>query len=725
MIVAAVFMAIPSVLVSLNNAHAVSVFGTVSVVVGYSLMAAFAAFAAWRAWKCGTGLEARTWRHVFIGLALWTCGGLMYIIYVATGGDPLAPAAWSQAGYLAAYPFWYMALWGLRQPVLATSRSRQLEIVTIEFTVLLIFSVVVGSVLWNSAWPPSQNIAQLVPAIMDILLLATFYAAVRRSRWSATTALTWLGYAFAVLAASDILLSYSVAQGLIEIGSVASTGYVIAMSLVVIASRRPLRLAEVQNRVRGTTGIVAVGGLTLAGVAMIVAPTALRPIVLLGGGLLSWRTLAILNERDNSDIDVLTGFLDLRAFERHLGGVIQLSTIERPALLVVVDIAGFGAWNARNGYNAGDSLLASVAKALEGAGPDATVWGRLKGDRFAVTTISHGEVEDRALAEQLRAASAAKAAPLSVRSAVVQLPSDAHSAPEALDAADEALRAGAESGRHVVAYSGGGMDGLIPTPGNASLAGRRQRIQELIAAHDAITVFLQPIVRLEDLTISGFEALSRFNAEPQLGPDQWIAEATRLGLGEDLEVDCARRAWMRRGEIPRPVHLAINVSPDVIMSELFAETFRRLDLDGVVFEVTEHGQVTDYAGLAAKLASLRERGARIAIDDTGAGHASLNHLIELNPDFIKLDRKLVTGLDSDRGKNALVRNMLGLADDLGAKLVAEGIETEAELWALRQLGVPLGQGYFLGRPTPSAETHLEHLELAGTVARVPIRQYRA
>ena len=105
--------------------------------------------------------------------------------------------------------------------------------------------------------------------------------------------------------------------------------------------------------------------------------------------------------------------------------------------------------------------------------------------------------------------------------------------------------------------------------------------------------------------------------------------------------------------------------------------------------------------------------ALIAIDDTGAGHASLNHLIELKPDFIKLDRALVTGLDLDAGKHALVRNMSRLAEDLGAELVAEGIETEGELWALRELGVPLGQGYFLGRPAPQPVHDLGHLNGAG------------
>lgn len=688
---------------------------TALVVAGYSVTSGMAAVSTWTAHRGSSGLEARTWRNITWGLVLWTFGGVAYIVYLILGGDPKEPTAWSQVGYIVAYLPWYFALWQLRQPVLASSRKRQMETVQVEAAALLMLSLLVGSILWQPDWPVSHNLAQLVPAITDLLLLATFYGAVRRSNWSRATALTWLGYAFAALALADIMMTLFVERGGVVIGGAAASGYVVAMVFVVIAAGRPLRVAELQNRVRGTTGIVAAVGLTLSGVAVVVSPHMLRPLAILSGAVLAWRTIAILSERDNSDSDPLTGFLESRAFERHLGGVVQLSSEQRPGLLLVVDLGGFGAWNARNGYTAGDRMLMDVAKVLESNGPNATAWGRLRADRFAVTTVSHGAASDRARADLLQRVASKAAAPLTARVAIVELPRDATGAVEALDAADEALRAASAGGRAIVAYSTGGMDGLSPVPGYASLGARREKIQALIASTESIQIVLQPIVHVESLTICGFEALSRFHTDPRHGPDEWISEATLLGLGTDLEIECARRAWRRRHDIGGAAHIAINVSPKAIMSEMLNDAIDSEDLEGLVIEITEHERVLNYPRLAARLAGLRGRGAKIAVDDMGAGHASLSHLIELKPDFIKLDRKLVTGLDLEPGKHALVRNMLRLSSDLGASLIAEGIETMGELTALRELGVPLGQGYFLGRPTVETAEHFERLAAAAAL----------
>lgn len=702
-VLAAVFWGLTALLLGTGMTDLSSPVTPLLVASGFTIPAAMAFAAALAAYRRTAGLEARTWRGVAIGTAVWCLGGLTYMVYVLTGGDPLKPAAWSQLGFLAAYLPWYRALWRLRQPTLVTSRARQLETLAIEIASLVILGLIVASLLWNSSWPVAQNVAQLIPPMFDVLLLAIFYGAVRRGNLTSSSALTWLGYAFATLAVSDVLVTHFVNQGQLTLVGLMTMGHMTSMLLIATAARRPLRVAEAQNRIRSSIGVVAVGGLALAGLALQVAPGPLRPVVLAAGVFLAWRALSILSERSNSDTDLLTGFLEPTTFARHLGGVVQQATEDRPALLVVVDIDGFGAWNARNGYNAGDILLVEVAKALESAGPDAVQWGRLKADRFALTTASRGMRDDRALAEHLRNAAANAATPLSVRAAIVQPPHDVQSAAEALDAADEALRAGSVAKRTVVAYAAGAMDGISTTPGNASLANRRQRVQEIIAAEDSITIFLQPVMHIRDLTVHGYEALSRFHAQPPLRPDQWIAEATALGLGVDLDVSCARRGWRRYGDLPEGASLSINVSPEAIVSDLFTEAFADRDLTGIIFEVTEHERVHNYPRLAARLATLRGRGARIAIDDTGSGHASLNHLIELKPDFVKLDRQLVTGLDLDPGKHALVRSMLHLADDLGADLVAEGIETDGELWALRELGVPLGQGYLLGRPAPTIE----------------------
>jgi EAL domain-containing protein (putative c-di-GMP-specific phosphodiesterase class I) len=680
-----------------------------AIVAGYSLVAALAFTGAFGASQRADGLEARTWWLLSLGLLCWTGGGISYLAFLYLGGDPEQPAAWSQIGYLLAYPFWYLALWHLRQPVLATSRGKQVEALAVELAALVMLGTAVAGVLWHPPLPILENVAQLIPALLDVLLLAAFYGAVRRSSWSRRTALTWLGYAFATLAITDQIVTYMVTRGHLLVAFPVTLVYVLAMAMIAIAALHPLRAAEAQGSVRTTTTSMAIIGLALVGVASATAPSELQPLIWVVGAWLAWRALELIGDRESSDADVLTGFLETRAFERHLGGVIQNSGADRRSVLIAIDFNGFGAWNARNGYAAGDALVERAAKALHSNGPPSAVWGRIALDRFAFTVNAHDERDDRALAERLRREASLAAEQLEARAALVVLPVDASNAAEALEALDETLRAALEAERQVVAYTRGELDGLMVTPGSASRAQRRERIQDVIASEEALTSVLQPIVRLGDLKIQGFEALARFHAEPQQGPDKWINEATQLGLGIDLEIECLRRAWARLEDVPDSTYISINASPDALMSDALLDTFSGLDLHHLVVEVTEHERVKNYPRLASRLASLRGRGARIAIDDTGAGHASLSHLIELRPDYIKLDRKLVQGLDTDPGKHALVRNMLRLAGDLGAKMVAEGIETEGELAALRGLDVPLGQGYLLGRPTPDIAVHIEQL----------------
>ena len=126
----------------------------------------------------------------------------------------------------------------------------------------------------------------------------------------------------------------------------------------------------------------------------------------------------------------------------------------------------------------------------------------------------------------------------------------------------------------------------------------------------------------------------------------------------------------------------------------------------------------DYTRLAARLADYRGRGARVAIDDTGAGHSSMRHIAQLAPDFIKIDRSLIKDLHIDHAKRALVRSMISLEKDLGTQLIAEGIEQPGELRELRELGVPLGQGYLLGRPLPHPRTDI----VSGTWQRLLIER---
>jgi EAL domain-containing protein (putative c-di-GMP-specific phosphodiesterase class I) len=227
---------------------------------------------------------------------------------------------------------------------------------------------------------------------------------------------------------------------------------------------------------------------------------------------------------------------------------------------------------------------------------------------------------------------------------------------------------------------------------------RRAEVEAVMATPGRLYPVFQPIMSLEDQAVVGYEALSRMDGEPARGPDVWIAQAHTVGLGVELEAESIRRALVWRAGLPPGAFLALNVSPRLLLSARLAHVLGEGTLTGLVFEITEHARVEDYAQLAGRLADHRARGARVAIDDAGAGHSSLRHVMQLRPDFVKLDPSLIRGIEGDAARRALVGSLVAFNVEIGARLVAEGIETEPELEALRRLGVELGQGYHLGRP---------------------------
>jgi EAL domain-containing protein (putative c-di-GMP-specific phosphodiesterase class I) len=120
-------------------------------------------------------------------------------------------------------------------------------------------------------------------------------------------------------------------------------------------------------------------------------------------------------------------------------------------------------------------------------------------------------------------------------------------------------------------------------------------------------------------------------------------------------------------------------------------------LEGLIVEITEHAIVDNYDELQAALRPLRDRGLRLAIDDAGAGYSSLRHILNMQPDFIKLDMTLTHNIDLDPARKALARALVGFAQDTGSRIIAEGVERQSELEALRSIGVRKVQGYLLGR----------------------------
>jgi EAL domain-containing protein (putative c-di-GMP-specific phosphodiesterase class I)/putative methionine-R-sulfoxide reductase with GAF domain len=258
-------------------------------------------------------------------------------------------------------------------------------------------------------------------------------------------------------------------------------------------------------------------------------------------------------------------------------------------------------------------------------------------------------------------------------------------------------------------------------PGKVISLETATRIEGFITG-TGIEHLFQPIYDIAHGDLFGVEALARFAGEPTRPPDQWFADAQALGCGVDLELVAVRRALGALPVLPPDIALSVNAGPITIGSDGVLEIVSASEPARVVMELTEQIQVDNYPRLAGALGRLRLVGVRLAIDDTGAGFASLAHILKLGPDLIKLDRALTSGIDLDPVRRALAEALVSFAEQTGAQIVAEGIETAEELAALKELGIPYGQGYFLGRPGPpeaiAARLSLERLAgLAATSER--------
>lgn len=238
-------------------------------------------------------------------------------------------------------------------------------------------------------------------------------------------------------------------------------------------------------------------------------------------------------------------------------------------------------------------------------------------------------------------------------------------------------------------------------PGMAAALAARRRIERVIESQ-SVTMHCQPIVSLASGRLFGLEALARFPAPPRQAPDVWFAEAETAGLGVELQLTAAAEALSLTSQLPDGVFLAVNVGPDVISDPRLSALLQSAPGERIVLELTEHLSFENYPTLRRRLQDIRAVGVRLAIDDTGAGYASLGNIVNLAPDLIKLDRQFTRGIDLDPVRRALAGALVSFAADTGAEVIAEGIENADELATVRELGIRYGQGYFIARPAPLA-----------------------
>lgn len=224
------------------------------------------------------------------------------------------------------------------------------------------------------------------------------------------------------------------------------------------------------------------------------------------------------------------------------------------------------------------------------------------------------------------------------------------------------------------------------------------RIRQVLSGRQYRVVY-QPIVDITHNRIIGYEALARFMSDPQRSPDIWFGEAGQVGLQSALELIVIEEALKGIAHI-KDAYLSFNVSPETILTGAVQPLLDQYPLHRLMLEVTEHASVPDYGVIADALAPMRCEGLTLAIDDAGAGYASFRHILQLKPDVIKLDGSLIRDIDKNLNGQCLAAALIRFGHETGSRIVAECVETQAELDMLRELQVTSVQGFLLGRPMP-------------------------
>jgi len=236
---------------------------------------------------------------------------------------------------------------------------------------------------------------------------------------------------------------------------------------------------------------------------------------------------------------------------------------------------------------------------------------------------------------------------------------------------------------------------------------RREHLAQIIRDEDVHTL-VHPIFDLGDLSILGYEALTRGPVDSEFErPDKLFHIAYDADLVLRLERLCRKKAIEAAATLPAGRLMFINIEPEAVadpeLREIMTTTLlaqSNITPDRVVLEITERSAITDFSAFRSTLEYVRALGFKVAVDDAGAGYGSLQCLAEVHPEWLKIDISLIRNIDTDAIRAQLVSSLVSFSDNIGVSLIAEGIETKAELAKLRELGVRYGQGFLFTRPVP-------------------------
>ncbi|WP_199424979.1 EAL domain-containing protein [Actinotalea solisilvae] len=428
-------------------------------------------------------------------------------------------------------------------------------------------------------------------------------------------------------------------------------------------------------------------------------------------------TRLLATVRHQSLHDALTTLPNRVLFARSLDATLRRAGAGVGTCVLFCDLDSFKRVNDELGHAAGDELLRQVAQRIRTQVRGGDVVARLSGDEFAVALVG---TQEEALIVAQRIVSALEQ-PFRLEGRDVRVTTSvgvcAHVGPDGqgdrmLAAADQAMYGAKQRGRNQVVVA----DDLERGPVVPSL---EAELAEAVGA-DQLRLFFQPLVGVEatGCAVRGAEALLRW-AHPRLGllaPASFLPLAEETGLITELDlwaVDAACAALADESRAGGTLRVAVNLSsrtlvdPRLVPAVHAALTAHGIEPSRLHLEVVESSALRDLPGVVDAMRRLRELGVRMALDDFGTGYSTLAWLHSLPVDQIKIDRSFVARLHTDPASLAVVRAVLGLAHELGIEVVAEGVEEEAQLAALREAGCGMVQGYLLGRPAPAFRNELD------------------
>ncbi|GAA2724925.1 putative bifunctional diguanylate cyclase/phosphodiesterase [Cellulomonas aerilata] len=705
--------------------------------VGLGVVVASAALCLLRA--ALVGAERRAW--IFLGLAplAYVCGDLYYNA-VLVGADVVPYPSWGDLGWIGVYPLLVTGLvLLLRARVAGVRASLWLDSLTGGFgAAALLGALVLRPVLELTQGRLPVVLTNLAYPVADLGVLAVLMLVFNLHAWRPGRSWWLLAWVAVVLLGSDSLYLLQTAAGTYVDAGPLDAGWILALGALGLAAwQRPPRTTAVREgsasiAVPATLSVLSTGILfagALHALPLVVCLAGLATVLLASArlffALVESRRLAAA--RLEARTDELTGLPNRRSYLESVQAALHAGD---PVTVMIVDLDRFKQVNDSLGHAVGDDLLQVLGRRMAArVGSDRTLVARLGGDEFAVLTREGAEADAYAVAEQLRGVIAE---PVELGGLVLRVDSSVGLAHAPRDGTTwEALLARADAAMYAAKRGGTGVAQYDATR-DADGVDRLALLADLRVALETgrLEVHYQPVRSLHTDHVTSAEALVRWTHPTRglLSPAEFLPVAVEAGLSRMLTDEVLRMAtdqaarWHAEGlDVPVAVNLSESdlTDPDLLDRIAGHRTRTGLPARSLTLEITESTVAAVMDTALPTLEALRTQGHLLALDDFGTGYSSLWALRTLPIDVLKLDRSVIRAVGSP-ATDAVVAGTVSVGHALGMRVLAEGVETVADLEALRLLGCDSVQGFVLHRPAPALQTTTVLRALAARPTATPV-----